>query len=141
MSRRSLLLLLAAAAAGASVFALGPSHAQPHTIAATNADDIHKIKHVVIIMQENRSFDSYFGTYPNADGIPMRDGVPTVCVPDDSTRQCVRPYHDASDGNAGGPHSAHAADVAIDGGKMDGFIRIMIGAKGLGGCPTDNPTC
>ena len=42
---------------------------------------IHKIKHVIIVMQENRSFDSYFGTYPGADGIPMRDGVPTVCVP------------------------------------------------------------
>ena len=38
---------------------------------------IHKIKHVVVIMQENRSFDSYFGTYPGADGIPMKDGVPT----------------------------------------------------------------
>ena len=32
--------------------------------------DIHKIKHVVVIMQENRSFDTYFGTYPGADGIP-----------------------------------------------------------------------
>ncbi len=26
--------------------------------------DIHRIKHVIVIMQENRSFDSYFGTYP-----------------------------------------------------------------------------
>jgi phospholipase C len=43
---------------------------------------IHKIKHVIIVMQENRSFDSYFGTYPGADGIPMRRGVPAVCVPD-----------------------------------------------------------
>jgi phospholipase C len=43
---------------------------------------IHKIRHVVIIMQENRSFDSFFGTFPGADGIPMRNGVPTVCVPD-----------------------------------------------------------
>jgi phospholipase C len=25
---------------------------------------------VIVIMQENRSFDSYFGTYPGADGIP-----------------------------------------------------------------------
>ena len=33
---------------------------------------IHKIKHVIIIMQENRSFDSYFGTYPGVDGIPMQ---------------------------------------------------------------------
>ena len=110
-------------------------------VASANDDGIHKIKHVVIIMQENRSFDGYFGTYPKADGIPMRDGVPTVCVPDDSTGQCVRPYHDASDANAGGPHGAAAADRSIDGGKMDGFIRVMLGAKGLGGCPTDNPTC
>ena len=29
---------------------------------------IHKIKHVVVIMQENRSFDSYFGTYPAPTG-------------------------------------------------------------------------
>src|SRR5262249_17763159 len=31
-----------------------------------------KVKHVIIIMQENRSFDEYFGTYPGADGIPMQ---------------------------------------------------------------------
>ncbi|MGZ7036075.1 MAG: alkaline phosphatase family protein, partial [Ilumatobacteraceae bacterium] len=29
---------------------------------------IHKIKHIVVIMQENRSFDSYFGTYPAPTG-------------------------------------------------------------------------
>src|SRR5215475_2880879 len=42
---------------------------------------IHKIQHVIIVMQENRSFDTYFGTYPSAAGIPMRRGRPTVCVP------------------------------------------------------------
>ena len=42
---------------------------------------IHKIKHVIIVMQENRSFETYFGTYPEADGIPMANGTPTVCVP------------------------------------------------------------
>ena len=40
------------------------------------AAGIHKIKHVIVIEQENRSFDSYFGTYPGADGIPMQNGVP-----------------------------------------------------------------
>ena len=34
------------------------------------ASGIHKIKHIIVIEQENRSFDSYFGTYPGADGIP-----------------------------------------------------------------------
>jgi phospholipase C len=39
---------------------------------------LQTIKHVIIIFQENRSFDSFFGTYPGADGIPMQNGVPTV---------------------------------------------------------------
>ena len=72
-------------------------------------------------MQENRSFDSYFGTYPGADGIPMKDGVPTVCNPDPRTHVCVKPYHDTSDRNAGGPHDTINAIRDIDHGKMDGF--------------------
>ncbi len=47
----------------------------------TASDGIHKIRHVIVIMQENRSFDSYFGTFPGADGIPMRDGVPKSAFP------------------------------------------------------------
>ena len=45
---------------------------------------IHKIRHIVIIMQENRSFDSYFGTFPGADGIPglAGNGGRLPCLPD-----------------------------------------------------------
>ena len=81
-----------------------------------------RLKHIIIIMQENRSFDQYFGTYPGANGIPMKNGVPTVCVPDPKTGQCVQPYHDPSDINAGGPHGSSSAAADINGGKMDGFI-------------------
>jgi phospholipase C len=86
---------------------------------------IHKIRHVVIITQENRSFDSYFGTFPGADGIPMRRGVPTVCVPDPARHTCQRPYHDRSLVNWGGPHGPVAALVDIHGGRMDGFLRVV----------------
>lgn len=109
--------------------------------AAPQTAGIHKIRHVVIIMQENRSFDSYFGTFPGADGIPMRDGAAQACIPSPQTNGCVRPYHDTSDENMGGPHSSNAADVDIDGGKMDGFIAVMQGQNNAGGCPTDIPTC
>ncbi|MBV8066541.1 MAG: phospholipase [Candidatus Eremiobacteraeota bacterium] len=109
--------------------------------ATAPGDGIHKIQHIVIIMQENRSFDSYFGTFPGAEGIPMRDGVPQVCVPDPRSKTCVRPYHDINDENTGGPHGAKAADLAIDGGRMDGFIALMDEAPATGGCPTDIPTC
>jgi phospholipase C len=101
---------------------------------------IHKIRHIVVIMQENRSFDSYFGTFPGADGIPMKNGIPTVCVDDPQTGQCVAPYPDHADVNGGGPHSAPNATADIDGGKMDGFIgQAQSGRKG---CldPTD-PAC
>ncbi|MCL4487253.1 MAG: alkaline phosphatase family protein [Chloroflexi bacterium] len=90
---------------------------------ATTTDGIHKIKHIVVIMQENRSFDHYFGTYPGVDGIPTQNGVPTVCIPDPLTNKCVKPFHDPSDTNYGGPHSATDATADVDGGKMDGFIR------------------
>ena len=83
---------------------------------------IHKIKHVIIVMQENRSFDSYFGTYPGADGIPMSHGVPTVCVPGPAGG-CTRPYHDRADVNGGGPHGEPNAVADVGGGTMDGFIR------------------
>jgi phospholipase C len=101
---------------------------------------IHKIKHIIIIMQENRSLDHYFGTYPGADGIPMIDGEPAVCVPDPESGQCVKPFHDRNDVNGGGPHGASNATADIDGGKMDGFIaQAQIGQKGCLN-PT-NPAC
>ena len=86
------------------------------------AGDIHMIQHVIIIMQENRAFDHYFGTYPGADGIPMKNGVPAACNPNPATGQCVSPYHDANDTNLGGPHTATDSVANIDGGKMDGFV-------------------
>ena len=99
-----------------------------------------KIKHVIIIMQENRSFDSYFGTYPGADGIPMQNGVPTVCVNDPATGQCVKPYHNPNDLNGGGPHGAANATADINGGAMNGFIGQA--EKGRKGCKdVTNPIC
>jgi phospholipase C len=90
---------------------------------------IHKIQHVVVIMQENRSFDSYFGTFPGADGIPMQNGVPTVCVPD-AAGTCIKPYHDSNDKNSGGPHGQTNAAADIKGGQMDGFVTQAQGSKG-----------
>jgi phospholipase C len=104
---------------------------------------IHKIKHVIVIMQENRSFDSYFGTYPGADGIPMRDGKPTVSVPDPFTDRCVAPFHDLRAVVAGGPHT-HADYIRdLARGRMDGFIAAArAGAHGAI-CRRDptNPVC
>lgn len=101
-----------------------------------------KIQHVIVIMQENRSFDHYFGTFPGADGIPMdANSVPTVCNPDpNAVGTCVKPYHLMADKNVGGPHGSKAFLTCADGGRMDGFIKNAEGGK-TGCADPNNPNC
>jgi len=119
-------VLLASCTSGGHKHAAGPSVGPDGTYVVPAG--IHKIKHVIIIMQENRSFDSYFGTFPGAAGFPMRHGVPAVCVPN-SAGHCARPYHDAADVNGGGPHNERSAVADVNGGKMNGFIRRAHAAR------------
>jgi phospholipase C len=126
----------ALAGVAAIVTACGSSGGAHHA----SLTGIHKIQHVIVIMQENRSFDNYFGTYPGADGIPMRKGVPTVCVPDPAASTCSRPSPDHADVNSGGPHGAPNARADIDGAKMDGFIASAQRAQ-RGCADTNNPNC
>ncbi|HEV2375470.1 MAG TPA: alkaline phosphatase family protein [Streptosporangiaceae bacterium] len=123
MKRR--ILFETGAVAVAAAFVLGmslPGHAAASRSAMLNQASvptgIHKIQHVVVIMQENRSFDSYFGTYPGADGIPAG-----VCMPDPLHNTCIKPYVDHQDSNGGGPHDNAAFEADLDGGKMDGFVK------------------
>jgi phospholipase C len=122
------------------VFVAGAEQSGPLTARVSSAQP-PPIQHVIVIMQENRSFDAYFGTFPGADGIPMQNGVPTVCVPDPDTSQCVAPYHDANDRNLGGPHGAVQAQMDIDSGKMDGFIAQEHAGRRQACTATQDPAC
>ncbi len=130
------LCIVAAACAALLPGAAAPASARAKPLVAARpaiSGGVHKIKHVVIIMQENRSFDSYFGTYPGADGIPGLAGnhgrVP--CVPDPKAGHCQRPYHNPSLVNGGGPHAYANSKADVDGGRMDGFV-----AQAEHGCPS-----
>jgi phospholipase C len=101
----------AAVAAGGVAAFLVLTAAKP-----TPPTGIHKIRHVIVIMQENRSFDEYFGLYPGADGIPRETCLPSL------HGSCVRPHHDARDQNGGGPHKEDDARADVNGGRMDGFL-------------------
>jgi len=79
---------------------------------------IKKIKHVVFIVKENRTFDNYFGTFPGADGattgtISTGQVIPLGHCPDKTPRDIS--------------HAWQAAITAIDGGKMDKFDVIQGG--------------
>src|SRR4030095_14739145 len=71
---------------------------------------------------ENRSFDSYFGTFPGADGIPMDRGEPLVCAPGPKARGLLEAYPNPNDRNRGGPHNHLNAVHDINHRLMDGFV-------------------
>jgi phospholipase C len=87
--------------------------------ARASASGIHLIKHVIIIMQENRSFDSYFGTYPGAKGIPKG-----ICLHDPRHDHCRTPFVDHHDSNGNNPHSEVPFQADVNGGKMNGFVAL-----------------
>jgi phospholipase C len=134
--RTALVCLFLVAAAGAAT-----ARAAPPPSAAPIPRGIHKIQHVVIIMQENRSFDSYFGTFPRADGIPFSGGHAAVCAPDPQRGKCVAPYHDSANVNHGGPHGQSAANADISGGTMNGFIAQAQRGKGQACTTPNDPVC
>ena len=118
-------VVVAGAAGSVAVTRSAPARATLRpTRSSRRLRGIHKIQHIIVIMQENRSFDSYFGTYQGADGIPHG-----VCVPDPKRKTCDRPYHDPYDLNRGGPHAQTNATRDIDGGRMNGFVTQAEGAE------------
>ncbi|SCL34999.1 phospholipase C [Micromonospora pallida] len=78
------------------------------------------IRHLVYLMQENHTFDNYFGTRPGVDGIP--EGV---CMPvkRGQPEPCVEPFHIGDRGAIDLDHSAEAFRTQYHGGKMDGFVE------------------
>ena len=132
--------LLVLVGCGGSGIAPNAGVVRPAPLQAGAHHGIHRIRHVVVIMQENRSFDSYFGTFPGADGIPTKDGQFSVCLPDPRSGGCQYPYHDSDQVNGGAQHNADSARADMNGGRMDGFVGT---AERPGGraCGGSAPIC
>jgi phospholipase C len=86
---------------------------------------LEKIDHLIFIVQENRSFDHYFGTYRGVDGFTMQNGRPTNCIPDPILRHESCVYHSRRNHFKGGPHDQEASETSINGGQMDGHIASL----------------
>jgi phospholipase C len=77
-----------------------------------------QIDHIIFLIQENHSFDNYFGTYPNANGLPKGIRVPIK----PGGRPVIAPFHFTFELSHDIDHTWKAAHAAMDGGKMDGWI-------------------
>lgn len=103
-------LVLLIAGAGAPVRAAAPATKTP-------------IEHFIVVMQENHTFDNYFGTYPGADGFPAG-----VCMPVDPAHpegECVQPFPIGERRITDLDHSAETFELQYNHGKMDGFVHAL----------------
>ena len=139
VTRRSLLAsgtALTGAATGAAVLPLSLRRAMAKTLhdGRASGSSINDIEHIVILMQENRSFDHYYGTMPGVRGfsdpsaITLPSGNPVYYQPDPSHAQgyLLPFYYDPSRTSAqatpGTDHSWPTQHQAWDNGKMDQWI-------------------
>jgi len=82
------------------------------------------IEHFIVLMQENHSFDNYFGTYPGADGYPEDTCVP-VEPKNPSNEECIEPFHLEGGQSTDLSHSRATAELQYNNGKMDGFVAAL----------------
>ncbi|MFN8639716.1 MAG: alkaline phosphatase family protein [Dehalococcoidia bacterium] len=78
------------------------------------------IQHFLVLLQQGRSFDHYFGTYPGADGTPSDTCLP-VDLANPST-DCARPRALGPSVVTAMPHDGKVLLAQHRGGRMDGFV-------------------
>ncbi|WP_216902063.1 alkaline phosphatase family protein [Nocardia alni] len=85
-----------------------------------------KIEHVVIFMQENRSFDHYYGTLPNVRGfgdlntLQLSSGRSVFHQPGNGG--VILPFATGLQNIAGAPHDAGTGHEAVAQGRYDGWV-------------------
>jgi phospholipase C len=137
LSRRRLLTgatALSGVAAGAAVLPVNLRKVLATTLREQPAGSLNDIEHIVILMQENRSFDHYFGTMPGVRGfsdptaITLPNGNPVFYQPDATHAQgYLSPFHyDTKSTSAQAtPDTDHGWETqhqAWDNGKMDQWV-------------------
>jgi phospholipase C len=146
ISRRTLIGGAAAVGSGAALGVL-PLRATRAQAAATGG--ITDVKHVVILMQENRSFDHYFGTLQGVRGFGDRatvllpGGYGVFNQPNGSGRQYPWNLSNGSGNSAAGAETLAQCDGSLDhgwstqheawdGGKMDAWISAKGSDRTMG---------
>ena len=143
MTRRRLIGSAAAIAATAAASALPPNVRRALAQAPPRGGSIRDIKHVVLLMQENRSFDHYFGTlagvrgFDDPNALILPNGKSVFYQPDpENPSGYLLPFHlDTRTTSAQKiPSTSHAWAVqheAWNDGKMDNWMPAHRKADGV----------
>src|ERR1700688_224945 len=91
-------------------------------------DTVPEIEHIVVVMQENHSFDNYLGMLGKGDGFTLdRLGQPINANPNPAGGY-VRAFHESDTCQPGGVSQAwNASHIQFNDGRNDGFVRSASG--------------
>src|ERR1700744_6502013 len=98
---------------------------RPDPSRPAGTDRLPQVKHIVVLMMENHSFDNYLGTRGRGDGFPLGDDRAPDAENPDSAGTMIRAYHASStvQQEQGAPsQSWSASHTQWAGGKMNGFV-------------------
>jgi phospholipase C len=105
-----------------------------------SAGSTSKIEHIVVLMQENRSFDHYFGAMPGVRGFADKSVSEKRFYQADSSNpdKYLLPFHvDTTDTSAqnlpSNSHSWGPQHQSWNDGKMDSFVTAHLEADGVAG--------
>jgi phospholipase C len=141
-SRRSVIMGAAAVAGTAGMSGLLPKSLMAAASAEPASFDLSQIKHVVYVMQENRSFDHYFGTFPGVRGfddptaMTLPNGNSVFAQPDPANPLgYLEPFHmdTSTTGAAAVPSLSHDwrdQHASWNKGAMDGWLNTHIASDG-----------
>lgn len=129
MRRRTAAVFAAVATVATLAMTLAPAAAAPGSTPAAQLKTTTPIKHFMVLMQENHSFDNYFGTYPGADGTPA-----DTCMPNPAAGKtaCSKPFHVGGKAIVDLGHNVSIFDSEYNNGKLDGFVSAFDTQKGVG---------
>jgi phospholipase C len=93
------------------------------TLGVTKAiRDSIPINHIVVVMNENRSFDHYFG-HLATEGQPDAEAIPATFSNKDAAGKVIKPFHLASTClERDPPHGWTPYHDKVNGGKNDGYV-------------------
>jgi phospholipase C len=101
---------------------------------------VSEIKHVVVLMQENRSFDHYFGAMPGVRGFGDPSVPKSLFFQNDAQNpdKYLLPFHTDTHSTSAqnlpsNSHSWGPQHQSWDNGKMDGFVTAHLAADGEAG--------
>ena len=95
-------------------------------VASSNpdTDTTTPIQHLIVVMQQNHTFDNYFGAYPKSEGLPADTCIP-VSISDPTNNSCIAPFYIGEYPLSDLSHGSHTFAEQYNNGLMNGFIEAQ----------------